>query len=96
MKLNPLDEIQKAIEALSGISSEMVTIRRFFIRATWTIDPNSKVHADVVEFQRRAAMISLELELAKGADLYGGRVELTALFEPLSAAIEVERRTKMN
>ena len=41
-------------------------------------------------------MISLELELAKGADLYGGRVELTALFEPLSAAIEVERRTKMN
>ena len=96
MKPNPLDEIQKAIEALSGNSQEMVTIRRLFIRATGTISPNSKVHADVVEFQQRAAMISLELELDKGADLYGGRAELTALFEPLHAAIEIERRRKMN
>jgi hypothetical protein len=96
MKRTPLDEIQKAIAALSGDSSEMVTIRRLFIRATGTINPNSKVHADVVEFQRRAAMISLELELANGDDLYGGRAELTTLFEPLSAAIEVERRKKMN
>jgi hypothetical protein len=96
MKPNPLDEIQKAIAALSGNSSEMVTIRRLFIRATGTINPNSKVHADVVEFQRRAAMISLELELAKGDDLYGGRAELTTLFDQLSAAIEVERRKKMN
>jgi hypothetical protein len=96
MKPNPLDEIQRAIEALSGNSSEMVTIRRLFIRATGTISPNSKVHADVVEFQRRAALISLELELAKGADLYGGKAELTALFELLCAAIKVERRKKMN
>jgi hypothetical protein len=96
MKPNPLDEIQKAIAALTGSSSEMVTIRRFFVRATGTISPNSKVHADVVEFQRRAAMISLELELAKGADLYGGRAELKALFEPVRASIEAERRRKMN
>ncbi len=96
MKPDPLDEIRKAIAALTGASSEMVKIRRLFIRATGTFSPNSKIHADVVEFQRRAAMISLELELAKGDDLYGGRAELTAFFEPLSAAIEVERRTKMN
>jgi hypothetical protein len=96
MKPNPLDEIQKAIAALTSSSSEMVMIRRLFIRATGTISPNSKVHADVVEFQRRAAMILLELALAKGADLYGGRAELTALFERLSAAIEVERRNEMN
>lgn len=96
MKPDPLDDIRKAIAALTGASSEMVTIRRLFIRATVTISPNSKVHANVVEFQRRAAMISLELELAKGDDLYGSRAELKALFEPLSAAIEVERRTKMN
>jgi hypothetical protein len=43
----------------------VVIIRRLFIRAMGTISPNSKVHADVVEFQRRAAMNSLELELAK-------------------------------
>jgi hypothetical protein len=61
-----------------------------------TISPNSKVHADVVEFQRRAAMNSLKLELANGDDFYGVRAELTALFEPLRAAIEVERRRKMN
>jgi hypothetical protein len=74
----------------------MVARRRLFIRATGTINPNSKVHADVVEFRRRAVMISLELELAKGDDVYGGKVELTTLFEPLWAAIEVERRKKMN
>jgi hypothetical protein len=94
MKRTPLDEIHKAIEALSGDSSEMVSIRRLFIRATGTIRPNSKVHAEVVEFQRRAAMILLEL--AKGDDLYGGRAELAALFEPLRAAIEDEQRSKMN
>lgn len=96
MKPNPLDEIQNVIEALSGDSSEMVAIRRLFIRATGTMRPNSKVHVDVVEFQRRAAMISLELKLAKGDDLYGGRAELTALFEPVRASIEVERRRKAN
>jgi hypothetical protein len=41
-------------------------------------------------------MNSLELELAKADDFYGGRAELTALFEPLRAAIEVEPRRKMN
>ena len=96
MKRTPLDEIHKAIEALSGDSSEMVSIRRLFIRATGTISPNSKIHADVVEFQRRAAMISLELELAKGDDLHGGRAELAGLLMPLRAAIEIERRRKMN
>ena len=74
----------------------MVIIRRLFIRAMGTIGPNSKVHADVVEFQRRAAMNSLDLELANGNDFYGGRAELRALFEPLRAAIEVEHRRKMN
>jgi hypothetical protein len=64
------------------------------IRATGTISPNSKVHAEVVEFQRRAAMTLMEL--AKGDDLYGGRTELAALFEPLRAAIEDEQRSKMN
>ena len=68
MKPDPLDDIRKAIAALTGASSEMVTIRRLFIRATVTISPNSKVHADVVEFQRRAAMMLLELELAKSDD----------------------------
>ena len=96
MKPDPLDDIRKAIAALTGASSEMVTIRRLFIRATGTISPNSKVHADVVEFQRRAAMIALELELPKGNDLYGGRAELAALFEPLRATIEDEQRRKID
>ena len=96
MRPNPLDEIQKAIAALSGDSSEMVTTRRLFIRVTGTISPNGKVHSDVAEFQRRAAMILLELELATGDDLYGGIAELTAIFEPLRAAIEAERRRKVN
>jgi hypothetical protein len=78
------------------MSPHVVIMRRLFIRAMGTISPNSKVHADVVEFQRRAAMNSLELELAKGDDFYGGKAELTALFEPLRAAVEVERRRKMN
>ena len=78
------------------MSPHVVIIRRLFIRAMGTISPNSKVHSDVVEFQRRTAMNSLELELANGDDFYGGRAELTALFEPLRAAIEVERRRKMN
>jgi hypothetical protein len=96
MKLNPLGEIQNVIEALSGNSSEIVTIRRLFIGATGTISPNSKVHADVVEFQRRAAMISLELELATGNDHCCGRAELKALFGPVRASIKAERRRKMN
>lgn len=96
MKRTPLDEIRQVIESLSGNSSEMVTIRRLFIRATGTIRPNSRVHAEVVEFQRRAAMILLELELAKGDDLYGGRAELMALFEPLRVPIEEEQRRKMD
>jgi hypothetical protein len=96
MKPNLLDDIQNVIEALSGNSSEMVTIRRLFIRATGTLRPNSKVHADVVEFQRRVALILLELELAKGHDFYGGRAELVALFEPVRAAIEVERRREIS
>jgi hypothetical protein len=96
MKPNPLDEIKKAIATLTGSSSEMVMIRRLFIRATGTINPNSKVHADVVEFQRRVALILLELELAKGHDFYGGRAELVGLLEPVRAAIEIERRRKIS
>jgi hypothetical protein len=57
MKPNPLNEIQQAIAAQTGASSEMVTRRRLFIRATGTISPNSKVHADVIEIKRRAARI---------------------------------------
>jgi hypothetical protein len=64
--------------------------------ATGTISPNSKVHEAVVEFQRWAATTSLELELANGDALYGGRAELTTLFEPLTAAMEVLWKTKMN
>lgn len=41
-------------------------------------------------------MILLELELAKSDGLFGRRAELAALFEPLRAAIEIERRRKMN
>jgi hypothetical protein len=78
------------------MSPDVVIIRRLFIRATGTLRPNSEVHADVVEIQRRAAMISLEIELTKGHDLYGGRVELTALFGPIRASIKDERRRKMS
>ena len=78
------------------MTPHVVIIRRLFIWAMGTISPNSEAHADFVEFQRRAAMISLEIELDNGHDLYDGRAELTALFEPLRAEIKVERRRKMN
>ena len=78
------------------MSPHVVIVRRLFIRAMGAKSPNSKAHADVVEFQRRAAMISLEIQLAKGHDLYDGRAEFTALFEPLRAEIVIERRREMN
>ncbi|MGB8816838.1 MAG: hypothetical protein WCC66_02845 [Rhizobiaceae bacterium] len=86
-KTNPLDEIADAIKALSGRDGELVNIRRAFLRVTSRLDLSGQVFKDVEAFQTQAALVSLELTMAGGADIYDERQRLFVLFNSLRADI---------
>lgn len=86
-KTNPLDEIADAIKALSGRDGELVAVRRAFLRVTSRLDLSGPVFKDVEAFQSQAALVSLELALAEGEDIYDERQRLMVLFGSLRADI---------
>ena len=87
MKTNPLDEIADAIKVLSGRDGELVVVRRAFLRVTSRLDLSGPVFKDVELFQTQAALVSLELALAEGEDIYDERQRLMVLFSSLRADI---------
>lgn len=86
-KTNPLDEIAAAIAALSGRDGELVGVRRAFLRVTSRLNLSGAVFRDVEAFQTQAALVSLELAMAEGVDIYDERQRLSVLFKSLRADI---------
>jgi hypothetical protein len=93
---DPLDEIAETINGLCGADSEMVAMRRAFLRVTGGLRPTSVLFAAIDEFQLQAAMASLMLALGEGKDLYQDRERLVETFAGLRKAIAQERARSLH
>jgi hydroxyethylthiazole kinase-like sugar kinase family protein len=87
-KPHPPNEIEKLLAGYSGNDSELVAVRRAFVRALGGIPADHAIVAAVSKFQDFAAFVSLQLAMTGGLDHYADKANVIQAFVELRTAIE--------